>query len=84
MMMSMAEKKLTGFALANQIVDEVADNCGVTSAMLRGRRRSRTVSRARHEAMRRVRIETDLSLSEMAEVFDRDDSTIHGVVRRCE
>lgn len=66
------------------IVCLVAADHGLTSADLYGRSRTRRVVAARQAAMLAVRRQTDMSLSEIGRLFDRDHTTVLHGIRRAE
>lgn len=59
------------FRKAQNIILDVALEHGISIEMLRGPGRTRTVARARQEACRRLREQTDLSWSEIAMAVGR-------------
>lgn len=67
-----------------RIVQEVAAQHDLTPEDLTGPRSRRTESRARHEAMWRIRRETRLSYPQIGRFFNRDHTTVINGVRRHE
>ena len=67
---------------ARAIMEVVARRHGLTLSALRAHDRSHHISRARHEAMYRVRQKTGLSLPAIGRLFLRDHtSVLHGIRR---
>lgn len=66
---------------AQQIIGAVCDDYGVTTKKLLGSDRSKTIVLARHKAIRMIKIECGLSLSEIGEIFRRDPSWVGRVLR---
>jgi len=64
------------------IAAEVAERHGLSVADIRGRSRRAPLVRARWEAMRRTLNETDLTVSQVARWFRRDESTVRHAVRK--
>ena len=58
------------------IIEETCARWGVTEDDLRGPARRRHIAWARQEAFARLIDETPLSTSAIAEIFDRDHSTV--------
>lgn len=63
------------FEKAAQIKREICKKWGITFADLEGPQKSKYFCRARHEAIGRMRKETQYSLSEIGWVFGRRDHT---------
>lgn len=58
------------------ILRGICDKWGVNTISLKGLGRSKTVSRARTEAIALIRKNTPLSLTEIGKVFHRDHTTV--------
>lgn len=69
------------YKTAGQIIGQVATEYGITTKKLLGADRNKTVVEARHKAMRMVKLQCGLSLSEISEIFDRDPSGVSRVLR---
>ena len=61
---------------ASDIITAVAEHFGYAEVLILGRRRPRSLTRARQVAMYLVREHTELSYCEIAHLFGRDHSTI--------
>lgn len=67
---------------AISVLREVADEHGIGIARLMGRERVRPISRARQQAMLRLAEELDMSVAEIARLFDRDHTTVIYALKR--
>lgn len=66
---------------AQEIIETVAKDSGISVKRLTGSERKRTITMARHKAIRMVKIECGMSLSEIGELFNRDPSSISRVLK---
>lgn len=61
---------------AKRILEIVAETSGFPVEEITGKRRTAALVKARHQAMRQIRAETNLSTSEIGRLFNRDHSTV--------
>jgi len=66
---------MKGYRLAAFIVNEVAEEWGIPTDILTSKTRKHSIVLAKREAQIKLRNETDLSLQEIADMFNYKDHT---------
>lgn len=64
------------------IIWQVCSKYGVTAEDLKAHRRPKTLCKARREVWRRLYLESDLTQTQIARLFNRDHSTVSVGIRR--
>ena len=71
-------------AMVERILSEVSKKYGITPDDLKSKKKTATISGARHEAIYIARKLTDLSLKEIGKIFDRDHATVMASINKME
>ena len=69
-----------GFRLAEDIINNVCDEYGISRKDIVAKRQSRTLAAARKEAIQRIADQTEMSLIEIGKLFRRHPSAIHAAL----
>ena len=71
-------------AMVERVLTETSKKYGITVDDLKSKKKTATISNARHEAIFIIRKLTDLSLKEIGKIFDRDHATVMASISKVE